>query len=679
MKDILNNFISTARGNQWSPSWPLPPDPKNSDWPWLPVEFDADFSSMLEECRRNDHLFVGHRQKDQHLSYSHQGWSAITLHGINSQATENYDQYGYSSEEAAGYHWTKVCDLFPKCVEFLKSLGYTKYSRVRIMKLRAGGYIMPHVDGPGRIFGPLNIAINNPKGCGFYFKNAGKVPFEQGQGFFLDIGQEHIVWNQSTEDRYHFIVHGQPGIALQQKVYNQFKNKYDKRKYKIAYGVYNQTERINNDELYSRVKGATLFYLERLAAKEQTKDVIYCADTISQLLEQTHDQGFDYCLVVAAGCLIQDQNFNKHLEEFIDNNKFGVAGHPLWKQDRWLELHHQFFIVNLKDWHDVGRPRFGHWEQGSRLLPVVERSQENFHDDYTPLWVSPTGRIEEQLNPGQGWELLSAMFNHNKPVLTLSEKLRLGKLYVYPEIKPDEFLKSIKTLTPYVGINWNQNKWIEDSLKVKDQIWLFNSETMKVYNTGKYNQVANTASGFKIFDLFKDNRIDTQTKIYIYDFNQLSLDWYQHFWAWEGNDLLECIRSFSNRDNFTWINNYEGYYNEYTPFKQALAELYSFFQGEINFNNLWKKFKQTHTEFHRIDLYNEPEKLASLLSGPGKKWVNLSNIFSTDATQMIYGHRECIARQHRCLASLYIVDPEIEISIYDHWNRFKIGPVKHII
>ena len=54
------------------------------------------------------------------------------------------------------------------------------------MKIEPGGYIMPHEDGEGRIFGPLNIAINNPQGCGFYFKDHGEVPFKQGRGMFLD-------------------------------------------------------------------------------------------------------------------------------------------------------------------------------------------------------------------------------------------------------------------------------------------------------------------------------------------------------------------------------------------------------------------------------------------------------------------------------------------------------------
>ena len=227
MLNTLEQFINESVTNQWEPSWPLPEDIFQSDWPWVPVDFDADFKKMHEECLANDHLFVGHRQKDKQGSYNHEGWAAITLHGINSTATENYEQYGFSSAEEANYTWTEVCDLFPTCTNFVKSLKYKHYDRVRIMKLSAGGYIMPHVDGQGRIFGPLNIAINNPPGCDFYFKKWGRVPFKQGTGNFLDIGNEHIVWNNSNEDRYHFIVHGSGMGELYNYTLNQMKTKYE--------------------------------------------------------------------------------------------------------------------------------------------------------------------------------------------------------------------------------------------------------------------------------------------------------------------------------------------------------------------------------------------------------------------------------------------------------------------
>ena len=227
MIDLFKDFISEAEANQWSPSWPMPQDVFNSDWPWVPVDFEADFEKMHRECIANDHMFVGHRQQDRHLSYNHEGWAAITLHGIKPSATENYEQYGFKSAAEADYHWTEACDAFPECTKFLKSLGYRTYDRVRIMKLSAGGYITPHVDGPGRVFGPLNIAINNPEGCNFYFRKWGLVPFKQGSGNFLDIGNEHIVWNNSDQHRYHFIVHGSGMGDLYNYTLKQMKNKYE--------------------------------------------------------------------------------------------------------------------------------------------------------------------------------------------------------------------------------------------------------------------------------------------------------------------------------------------------------------------------------------------------------------------------------------------------------------------
>ena len=228
MNNILRDFIKEAESNQWEPSWPVPNNLWGSDWPWLPVDFDANFNGMLKECIKNDELFVGHRQQDKHLSYNHEGWAALTLHGIAPDKTEHWPQYGFKSKEEANYQWTDVIDKFPTCVAFLKSLNFKNLDRVRIMKLSAGGYIMPHTDGPGRIFGPFNIAINNPKGCEFYFRKWGRVPFRQGIGNILDIGNEHIVWNNSKEDRYHFIVHGEIDHDLISLAVSKLRQKYER-------------------------------------------------------------------------------------------------------------------------------------------------------------------------------------------------------------------------------------------------------------------------------------------------------------------------------------------------------------------------------------------------------------------------------------------------------------------
>ena len=1178
MNQIIGKFIESSLENQWRPTRVTKKfDVFESDWPFLQIDFEDDFQKMHQECIRNDHLFVGHRQKDKHLSYSHEGWGALTLHGIRPDATEHYDQYGLSEPD---YNWTEVCELFPTCEKFLKKLGYRSYDRVRIMRLAPGGYIMPHADGKGRIFGPLNIAINNPDGCGFYFDKWGKVPFKQGTGFFLDIGNVHAVYNNSDEPRYHFIVHGDineklitkalnqipkkeyhqsyskikpinkitivgggtsgwltaafllnnlkfdceivlidkkesesvgvgeatipgfrefmdgcgfsvedwfepidatfksgilftdwqregsnlwhpftfpsfegfgtnllnlwtknkdldyftyacssynlsindnkvdpsnienyayhidcgklvqfikskiidkitylscevqqvnrnsrdgvesivldtgefiqsdlyvdctgwkrllgskpdtvdcrdrlfcdtavaghipyenvkdemvpytnccavdhgwiwkiptqsrigSGLVFNRKItspeeakdyfvkywnnrvdinslkildwtpfyhknfwqdnvvcvglsagfieplestgvalicvgisgvsealmgcnytdldvetfnlkmkcffetsidfvnmhyshnkrecgnfwkdvqdtfsftdtqkyyenetlnnpytlptdgdyssqliggdssslyrgenwsmfmcqlldkqliepkqdglnkdqsrsliidfYNNQTKKYNKsilhsdfikgvklpdsNQKTICYGVYNQRKSINNFSMYLRSKGATLFYLNRI-----NKDLkIICRDEIHEILQEALDCGYGYCVVQSSGCTLKSFNFDEEIGDFIENNNFGIAGHILNWPGKWLELHPQFFIVNVSAWESVGCPEFGDWHSEEQMLPVIERSVENFHDDYTPIWVKYSGHEEMQPNAGRGWNLLRSMLVNNFPVITLSEKLRLNKFYYYPECDTEKFEDSIKTLTPYEGQNWNQKTMLSEVKSVKDQIWLFNSETMDITNEGSFDLVANTASGFKLLDIFRNGKLNENGKVIVYDFNVKSLQWYKHFHSWKNTNLVDCIRSFSQKDHFTWSGKTSNEYFEDGSFVGLYNDLMNYFGGPKNFGQYWRLFKKTPTKFVVVDLYQEPEKFANIFVGKGRKFINLSNIFSTDATTIIYGHNEVQSSQQKCLSSLYVVDPEIEISIFDFWNRHLVGKIENIL
>jgi hypothetical protein len=176
---------------------------------YYPIKFDFDSDLLLKECREVDDLYFNHRGQDKKKGYGHYGWQSLTLHGIDKHKTEHYTKYGFTSSLEAGYHWTDACERVPNLYCFLSGLPFTQFDRVRIMRLAPGGYIMPHSDNKFmRAFSPLNIAINNPEGCHFVFKDRGIVPFAAGYGMVLDVGQEHMVINDSNEVRYHIIVHG---------------------------------------------------------------------------------------------------------------------------------------------------------------------------------------------------------------------------------------------------------------------------------------------------------------------------------------------------------------------------------------------------------------------------------------------------------------------------------------
>jgi len=190
---------------------------KTFDWvvnesklPWLELDIEFPYAEMHEEAKAVKHLFVKHRDQDGSGGYRHQGWRSLCIHGIDSDKTNHYGQYGYTSNEETPYRWTEIAEKCPITSKFFKeTFPYREYFRLRFMLLEPGGFITPHVDTEVNKLSPINIALNHPKGCLMKMSgHKGYVPFSAGKAILLDVGNEHAYINKSEEDRYHIIVHG---------------------------------------------------------------------------------------------------------------------------------------------------------------------------------------------------------------------------------------------------------------------------------------------------------------------------------------------------------------------------------------------------------------------------------------------------------------------------------------
>jgi len=182
---------------------------KNSNLPWLELRIDIPFINMLEEAISLKKEFVEHRENDSSNGYSHKGWKSLCIHGISSEKTNHYTEYGYTSNKETPYIWTEASEKAPVTTNFFKeTFPMSEYYRVRFMLLESGGYISPHRDTEKSSLSPINIALNMPKGCLFKFEKHGLVPIKTGQSFLLDVSNKHAYMNKSFDDRYHIIVHG---------------------------------------------------------------------------------------------------------------------------------------------------------------------------------------------------------------------------------------------------------------------------------------------------------------------------------------------------------------------------------------------------------------------------------------------------------------------------------------
>lgn len=187
-----------------------------SGWPYLPLILPgADFETMLKEAFALEDLFVMHRTTPgENPEYANRGWKSICLHGEAWDKTGHWEAYADNAGKTQADIVYKWCDeITERCPEttryFRDVFPNHRYQRLRYMWLDPQGYIQPHQDRQEHFLGPINVALNNPKGCEFKMEGKGYVPFkETGNACLVDIGNNHSVWNNSDTPRIHIISHG---------------------------------------------------------------------------------------------------------------------------------------------------------------------------------------------------------------------------------------------------------------------------------------------------------------------------------------------------------------------------------------------------------------------------------------------------------------------------------------
>ena len=176
-----------------------------SDAKYLKLDLAIPFNEMLTEARYLRDKFIPYRS-----SYENTGWHSLPIIGKSSQEPYAWDQYNYASakEAAADMQWTEVSKECPITTQWLKNVYPSQcYGRVRFMLLEAGGNIGFHRDTTHSILGAVNIALNNPPGCKWFWKDNTNLEFQPGDLYAMNISYEHSIRNDSDQDRYHMIIH----------------------------------------------------------------------------------------------------------------------------------------------------------------------------------------------------------------------------------------------------------------------------------------------------------------------------------------------------------------------------------------------------------------------------------------------------------------------------------------
>jgi hypothetical protein len=162
-------------------------------------------------------------------------------------------------------------------------------------------------------------------------------------------------------------------------------------------------------------------------------------DTSEDRMLQEVSEKYQTAIVISAGTeFINGLDFFNNLPE-----DFFLLGHILDMGEGYYGLHYQCYVLNLKKYQQLGKPRVGQTELlSSHTQEIPYRSAENVHDDYLPIvlrkHILPNSKIYK--SKYRGWNLISAGLKAGYEINAFSEKLRNSKHYLYRDVDTSSWI-----------------------------------------------------------------------------------------------------------------------------------------------------------------------------------------------------------------------------------------------
>lgn len=414
---------------------------------------------------------------------------------------------------------------------------------------------------------------------------------------------------------------------------------------KIAFGLYNQIAYRSNS-YQEHIRSITNFAINRQIrsynwANNHNTDLIVDSN-IDNIIIKANQDDTDYLYVVAYGYRSYNERLVNMMIDYAESKSYSVLAHILEDNPKdnlngFYCLHHQCFLINMDDWRRSGNPRFGSFETATTELPLVIRSKENFHDDYTPYEIKPAGQTRQYTGElREGWHLASEMIKNGYSIGNIPNDIRNLKQHIYPHIGTDlERLlagdKSVE-LTEY-----NQRQYIElmDFSNFQSSVYVFNTDPMTpdkiAYNkTTKLDSIYCVAAGFKPLQLLDQCSWDYGTQMVYFDYSESALTFKQ--WLienWDGKDYISTIEKYQTEINRSfkpiWFVG-----RDYTP---EWSNTIKYFGGESAWLDLWNRYRRLPHKFFKTNLYNNYQNLIDdMKQHPGNNLIWFSNSFYTEAS-----------------------------------------------
>ena len=159
---------------------------------------------------------------------------------------------------------------------------------------------------------------------------------------------------------------------------------------------------------------------------------VYIGHDEDLLLHEAIRTKHTHCVMIASGTSFNTSDkFLEIIDNFCNNNEFFVAGHILDREHHYYytngyyELHHQFYIVNLREYIDCYCPIIGEQEftEHTQIEPI--RSTELLYNDVEICsWLKPGSITKTYSKKLHGYNIISEGLKFDKVFIDLGPELR---------------------------------------------------------------------------------------------------------------------------------------------------------------------------------------------------------------------------------------------------------------
>lgn len=379
-------------------------------------------------------------------------------------------------------------------------------------------------------------------------------------------------------------------------------------------------------------------------------NVIQGLDEDAMLREAAKD--YTHAVVLSTGTefINGDEFFHEVEKEVYSGKEFFLLGHIPDRDDGYYELHEQCYIINLQTYKELGCPVVGKFEYYSPHTQIEpRRSEENIHDDYTPIWVVYGDKERKYKHKWHGWNILSVAFANKKFVKPFPERFRKNKRYYYPNYEP-AFVKSCAYL-------YGKNQIASQTL-----FYPYNTEQLETVAVEKpLNQLVIQASGLQFIDYLLNYGYTKDTVVRFVDYNLFALEcMYAITQYWDGEHYMDFIQGHINT-------RYGFVQSSQRPNWITLTG-----QEQVVDPAVWNDIRKTvKFEFKHEDLVlNQGLDVSTWLDNVPNTIVHLSHIFNYDPVAPFVPLKHRVHNETLLLEKIKKFNPTAQVVLYNSVSDF---------